>query len=105
MGGKPQTALLNTTASEIKVLERHLEVLKTVQDNAPVGIIKLSRLTGHPQHAVRYSLRILEKEGLIIPSGSGAVPTEDVPETLGTLDEALDDLSTTLTDLKTKLKK
>jgi len=102
--GRRRSALLDTTASEVKILERHLDVLKTVKENEPIGIIRLSQMTGLPQHAVRYSLRILEQDGLIEPSRGGAVTTDRVHEALGTIESTLDDLSTTLKNLKTKIK-
>ena len=61
-------------------------------------------MTGQPQHMIRYSLRTLEKDGIITPSPQGAIVTDRVHETLGTIEETLDDLSTTMQDLKKKLK-
>ena len=101
---RKRSALLDTTVDEINILSRHLDVLKTVKENEPIGIIKLSQKTGLPQHAVRYSLRILEQDGLIEPSRSGAVTTDRVHEVLGTIESTLDDLSTTLKNLKSKIK-
>ena len=101
---RKRSALMDTTTSEIKILERHFEVLKTVKENEPIGIIKLSQKTGLPQHAIRYSLRILEQDGLIEPSRSGAVTTDRIHEALGTLESTLEDLSTTLKDLKSKIR-
>src|SRR5216117_4552215 len=37
---------------------------KAIMENQPIGIIRLSELLNFPQHKVRYSLRILEQEGL-----------------------------------------
>jgi len=56
-------------------LKRHITILKLVLEGAPVGIIKLSELSGLPQHKVRYSLRVLEQKGFIRPSVQGAVAT------------------------------
>ena len=98
-----RSPLLDGTISDVKVLERHLKVLKAVMENEPIGIIKLSQKTGLPQHAVRYSLRVLEQEGLIEPSKSGAITTEKVHETLGTIESTLDDLVTTLKSLKKEI--
>ncbi len=99
-----RSPLLDGTISDVKVLERHLKVLKAVMENEPIGIIKLSQKTGLPQHAVRYSLRVLEQEGLIEPSRSGAITTEKIHETLGTIESTLDDLVTTLKDLKKEIR-
>jgi len=89
---------------ELDLLSRHIEVLQTVRDNGPIGIIKLSKITGQPQHVIRYSLRTLEKGGVIKPSSQGAVVTENLHDTLGTLESTLDNIITTMGKLKKKLK-
>jgi predicted transcriptional regulator len=53
---------------------------------------------------IRYSLRTLEKNGVITPSPHGAVITDRIHETLGTLESTLDEFTTTVQDLKKKLK-
>jgi len=99
-----KNSITSVAEKEIGLLSRHLEVLKTVQENGPIGIIRLSQMTGQPQHMIRYSLRTLEKDGIISPSPQGAIVTEKVHDTLGTIESTLDDLSTTMQDLKKKLK-
>lgn len=42
--------------------------------------MKLSSETGIPDHLVRYSLRVLEQQGLIAPSTQGAVATKSAGE-------------------------
>ncbi|MEM2935124.1 MAG: hypothetical protein QXF32_02025 [Candidatus Thermoplasmatota archaeon] len=64
----------------IDVVERHLKVLLIVKNEGPVGIIKISSLTGLPTHKVRYSLRILEKNGLVKATTSGATSTDKTEE-------------------------
>jgi predicted transcriptional regulator len=66
--------------TELELLERHIQMLQVIRDEGPVGIIKLSEFTGFPQHKVRYSLRVLEGEGLIRPSPRGATITDRAPE-------------------------
>lgn len=61
---------------EIELLRRHVLVLDLVLKHEPVGIIKLSSMSGLPQHKVRYSLRVLELKGLIKPSQHGAIATD-----------------------------
>lgn len=68
--------LINKLELELEMLERHLLILKYVIEQEPIGIMKLSEVTGLPKHKVRYSLRVLEHEGLIGPSMHGAVSTE-----------------------------
>ena len=102
--GKNRSSITNVAEKEIDLLSRHIDVLKTVKDHGPIGIIRLSQMTGQPQHMIRYSLRTLEKDGIITPSRNGAVVTDRVHETLGTLEATLDDFSSTMQDIKKKLK-
>jgi len=101
---KSRTVITSVAERELDLLGRHVEVLRTVKDEGPIGIIRLSQLTGQPQHMIRYSLRTLEKEGVIRPSSSGAVVTDKVHETLGTLETSIDDIITQMHDIKKKLK-
>jgi predicted transcriptional regulator len=65
---------------ELELLKRHVQVLKKVTQSGPIGIMKLSIETGIPDHLVRYSLRVLEQQGLIEPSTQGAVATRSAKE-------------------------
>jgi len=85
--------------TELDILKRHIHVLKTLQESQPMGIIKLSELTKYPQHMVRYSLRILEQDGLIEPSPQGAVTTGDVGKTMVILKNTLKKIGDTSKDL------
>jgi predicted transcriptional regulator len=101
---REKTSITNVAEKELDLLIRHIDVLKTVRDHGPIGIIRLSQLTGQPQHVIRYSLRTLEHDGIIKPSAQGAIITDKIHETLGTLESTLDDMITTMGDLKKKLK-
>ena len=101
---KDKTLITSVAEKEIDLLSRHLDVLKTVKEQGPIGIIRLSQITGQPQHMIRYSLRTLENDGVIKPSPQGAVVTDKIHQTLGTLESTLDDISTTMGELKKKLK-
>ena len=99
-----RSAITSVAEKELDLLSRHLDVLKTVKEHGPIGIIRLSQMTGQPQHMIRYSLRTLEKGGIITPSPNGAVITDNVHETLGTLESTLNEFTTTVQELKKKLK-
>ncbi len=101
---RDKTSITNVAEKELDLLIRHIDVLKTVRDHGPIGIIRLSQLTGQPQHIIRYSLRTLEHDGIIRPSAQGAIITDKIHATLGTLESTLDDMITTMTDIKKKLK-
>jgi len=82
------------------MLERHLQVLRMVIENEPIGIVKMSNETGYPHHKVRYSLRVLEEENLIEPSSQGAITTEDTHEFVEDLDGKLDQITEKLDEMK-----
>ncbi len=65
---------------ELELLKRHIIILKKVIESGPIGIMKLSLETGIPDHRVRYSLRVLEQKGLIVPSSQGAVAARSAKE-------------------------
>lgn len=98
-GKKERCVLTSVIETELDILKRHVNVLKTLRENQPMGIIKLSELTGYPQHMVRYSLRILEQDSLIEPSPHGAVTTDEVDKTMAVLKKTLDNISKTADDL------
>lgn len=96
---KERCVLTGVIETEMDILKRHINVLKTLQKSQPMGIIKLSELTKYPQHMVRYSLRILEQDGLIEPSPHGAVTTEDASKMVSTLKKSLDDIKKTADEI------
>lgn len=100
---KGNSVLTCKIESEIELLQRHVQMLKAIMDNEPIGIIRLSELLDHPQHKVRYSLRILEQEGLIQPSPEGAVTTEKLKPFMDHLKVILDNMEKTVKELKGQL--
>ncbi|HYM40445.1 MAG TPA: hypothetical protein VEY12_09980 [Thermoplasmata archaeon] len=98
-----RSALTSKIEAEIRLLQRHVAMLKAIMENQPIGIIRLSELLNFPQHKVRYSLRILEQEGLIKPSPEGAVTTDKLEEFLDYLKGVLDSMSTTVVELRKTL--
>jgi len=100
---KERCALTSVIENELDILKRHVHVLKTLKENQPMGIIKLSELTNYPQHMVRYSLRILEQDGLIEPSPQGAVTTDEVKVTMNMLKKTLKNISKTSENLLKEL--
>ena len=85
--------LLETIGTELDLTERHLLVLKKVIEEAPIGILKLSEVTGMQNHKVRYSLRVLEQANLIKPSAQGAVPGDAVPKFLEEFESELEKIN------------
>ncbi|VVB72493.1 Uncharacterised protein [uncultured archaeon] len=92
--------LTEKVSGELEMLQRHLIVLKYVAENEPIGILKLAEETKIPSHKVRYSLRVLEQEGLIKASAPGAVTTDQTRSFCSELDSMIEDLARRAEDLK-----
>ena len=90
---------------ELELLQRHAQILNIIVKNEPIGIIRLSNLSKFPQHKVRYSLRILEQEGLIEPSSEGAITTEKFKTFIHKLNNILAAIKKTIQDIKSSVKK
>ncbi|VVB51055.1 Uncharacterised protein [uncultured archaeon] len=85
---------------ELELLKRHLIILKKVIDSGPIGILKISIETNIPDHLVRYSLRVLEQQGLITPSTQGAVATKSAKEAYSEFRTELEKIEDILEDIK-----
>ena len=92
--------LTEKVGGEMEMLARHLLILKFVVENEPIGILKLAEETKIPSHKVRYSLRILEQEGLIAATAPGAVTTEKTRPFLMDLDSMIEELVKGVSNLK-----
>src|SRR2546426_4012660 len=95
-----KSVLASKVETEVKLLQRHLMMLRAIVENQPIGIIRLGEMLNYPQHKVRYSLRILEQEGLIKPSPDGAVTTDKLDTFLDYLKGMLDEVADTVQDVR-----
>jgi len=84
--------IMEKMTSELELLERHVMMLRATKENQPIGIIRLSEILGIPKHKVRYSLRLLENEGLISPSVDGATVTDRYDDFMADVERSLDNL-------------
>jgi len=91
--------LIDQLEQEVDMIERHLDVLRMVLENEPIGILKMSNETGHPHHKIRYSLRVLEEASLIEPTSQGAATTDETSEFVAGLDGRIDDITTTVEEM------
>ena len=96
-------SMIDKLVDELELLERHILMLKVTKENQPVGIIRLSEILDIPKHKVRYSLRLLEKEGLISPSTEGARVTDRYDEYMKDVGSKLDDIVKMVERLRTEL--
>ena len=97
---KLTNVMIDRLEKEVDMLERHLQVLRMVIANEPIGIVKMSNETGYPHHKVRYSLRVLEEEDLIEPSSQGAITTEATGPFVTDLDSKIDAIGGKLEEMK-----
>ncbi len=96
-------AVTDKIDDDIELLIRHIEMLKVIRENQPVGIIKLSELTEIPRHKIRYSLKLLEKDNVIAPSPEGAVTTELYDEYMWEMSAYLEKLIKSITRVKNSI--
>jgi predicted transcriptional regulator len=92
--------MIDRLETEVDMLKRHLQVLRMVIENEPIGIVKMSNETGYPHHKVRYSLRVLEEESLIEPTSQGAVTTNQTRSFVDELDGRIEKVSNKLAGMK-----
>ena len=95
--------LIAMIKNNIDLVNRHITVLKTLQSKQPMGITELSEIAGYPKHKIRYSLQVLEQEGLIEPTIKGAVTTENVDDILQRLKNSIHEVSVAYSELLKKL--
>ncbi len=89
---------------DIETAKRHLEIIKALLKEQPVGIIKIAHETGLPEHKIRYSLRVLEKERLIEPSREGAILTKEFLENRDKIAEEAKEISDVMSEMYHNLK-
>jgi predicted transcriptional regulator len=94
--------MLGKLKEDIRLLDRHIGVMKAVMEHEPIGIVKLSLLMDLPYHRIRYSLRVLEHRGYIQASPAGAVTTAQAKRLLSNLGRDVDELVVLLESLKEK---
>ena len=62
---------------DIANLRRHISIIENLLKEQPQGIIHISQETGIPRHKIRYSLRMLEHDNIILASKEGAIISPD----------------------------
>ena len=85
---------------DVELLERHISILKTVKGNQPVGLIRLSEMTGIPKHRVRYSLKLLEQQGIIVATPEGATVSDRYDGFMEEMAEYIEELATRIERLR-----
>ncbi|HXW67572.1 MAG TPA: hypothetical protein VEL82_06850 [Thermoplasmata archaeon] len=96
------THLVERIEEELELLARNVEIVEKLSKSPPTGIIRLSEALHLPIHKTRYSLHLLEREGVIQPSADGAVVTERTREFWANLDRALERMAGVVRQLKSR---
>jgi len=92
--------LADRISAELELLSRNVDILEQLSGRTPKGIIRLSEALHLPIHKVRYSLHLLEREGVIQPSADGAVVTDSSRQFWESIDRSLDEMSRRIEHLK-----
>ena len=85
---------------QVEKESRDLSILGAVIDDGPIGIVRLAEETGIPEHKVRYSLRMLEDDGLVEPTPQGAIPADDIADRVADINGGIDRLVARLEELE-----
>jgi predicted transcriptional regulator len=95
--------LVDRIEEELDLLERNVNIVEKLSKSPPTGIIRLSEALHLPIHKTRYSLHLLEREGVIQPSADGAVVTDKAREFWENLDKSLDRMTVLVRHLKERV--
>lgn len=92
--------MIQRLARQLGKEERDLRVLETIIEHQPIGITRIAEETGIDEHKTRYSLRMLEKDGLVEPTPNGAVTAEGFETDIDEINDGIDDLIERMQSLK-----
>jgi predicted transcriptional regulator len=94
--------LVDRIEEELDLLARNVDILEKLAKSPPIGIIRLSEALHLPIHKTRYSLHLLEREGVIQPSADGAVITDKAKEFWANLNQSLERMNGVIQHLKSR---
>ncbi|HYA10832.1 MAG TPA: hypothetical protein VEH10_04080 [Thermoplasmata archaeon] len=94
--------LVDRIEEELELLARNVDILEKLAKSPPTGIIRLSEALGLPIHKTRYSLHLLEREGVIQPSADGAVVTDRAREFWSSLNRSLERMTELIQHLRSR---
>jgi predicted transcriptional regulator len=100
-----ESNLFKELKETLEPVKRHIRIIEALMNDQPAGIIKISNSTGIPDHKIRYSLRILEKDGIISPSKDGAILTPEFIENKEKIAEEAKEILDSFDALYSEIKK
>jgi len=92
--------MVDRLSDQVEKERRDQRILREVIERGPIGINRLARETGVPEHKVRYSLRMLENDDLVEPTPDGAVPADDIADRVEAMNDGIDHIIDRLEGLK-----
>ncbi len=95
---------VDSLKEDVELLERHISILRTVKENQPIGLIRLSEMTNIPKHRVRYSLKIMEQQGIIQATSEGAVVSDNYDQFMTDIADSVNALAEKVIALRDDLK-
>ncbi len=84
--------------AELELMKRHLRIMRLLMEK-PIGIVRLSQLTGLPKHQVRYSLRIMQQNNFLTPTTRGAILNEKGRNACKSFEKVKKELIKTIKDI------
>ena len=94
--------MIDKIDEDVELLFRHIKMLRAIKENEPIGIIRLSEVTELPKHKIRYSLRLLENDGVISPSTEGARTTDAYDAYMAEIKECISKMKNTVSELESQ---
>lgn len=79
-------------ARQLEKEKRDLLVLEVVIEQHPIGSEQIAVETDIDEHKTRYSLQMLEDDGMVDPTPEGAVPATEIGRHVEQINEGLDGL-------------
>ena len=98
-----ESKLTSGAYKEIELIERHIKMLMITKENQPVGIIRLSEILELPRHKVRYSLRMLERDGVIVATPDGAVVSDKYEIFMSEMSQYLNELKERIEEVRAQI--
>lgn len=103
IGVDEESKLTSGAYKEIELIERHIKMLMITKENQPVGIIRLSEILELPRHKVRYSLRMLERDGVIVATPDGAVVSDKYEIFMSEMSQYLNELKERIEEVRAQI--
>jgi predicted transcriptional regulator len=85
--------MIDRLARQLGKEERDLLVLEVVIRHHPIEASQIAETIEIDEHKTRYSVQMLEEDGLVEPTPDGAVPADDIGGRINEINAGLDGLT------------